>query len=139
MTTPQMDWLDDQRRKRAVSSDDIVTELRRQLGLCGHSSPTYTLADCIRCGRIQAVIDEIERLRAREQDLRMHAEQDACEIERLRAAGDALAHTLSVQSEWTCCADGWFGPCDCPPDAASRPTNGRVATALDTWKEARRG
>ena len=61
------------------------------------------------------------------------------EIERLRSAGDALAHTLSVQSEWTCCADGWFGPCDCPPDAASRPTNGRVATALDTWKEVRRG
>ena len=27
MTTPQMDWLDDQRRKRAVSSDDIVRRM----------------------------------------------------------------------------------------------------------------
>lgn len=90
--------------------------------------------------------DIVERLREEcdEQTYIGHADlvvllsTAADEIMRLRAAGDALAHTLSVQSEWTCCADGWFGPCDCPPDAASRPTNGRVATALDTWKEARR-
>lgn len=35
------------------------------------------------------MIAEIERLRATVQDLRMHLEQDACEIERLRADRDA--------------------------------------------------
>lgn len=61
------------------------------------------------------------------------------EVERLRAAGDKVAHTLSVQSEWTCCADGWFGPCGRPPDVAKRPTDDSVATALAAWEEARRG
>ena len=32
---------------------------------------------------IWEVCDEVERLRAQVEDLRMHAEQDACEIERL--------------------------------------------------------
>ena len=71
-------------------ADDIVTELRRQLGLCGHSSPTYTLADCIRCGRIQAVIDEIERLRAELDDVWAIANALATRIENI-SSGNAAA------------------------------------------------
>ena len=52
VTTPQMDWLDDQRRKRAVSSDDIVTRLR--------SENRMVLAPF----HMSDAADEIERLRA---------------------------------------------------------------------------
>lgn len=46
--------------------------------------------DCVRC----EAADEIERLRDKVQDLRMHAEQDECEIERLRAENARLASFL---------------------------------------------
>ena len=36
-------------------------------------------------GLVKTVIEEIEQLREKVQDLRAYAEQDACEIERLRA------------------------------------------------------
>ena len=65
------------------------------------------------------------------------AQQEAAdEIERLRAAGDALAEALDEAVTWECCADGFYGPCDCPPSARS-PSCG--AEALSAWKEARRG
>lgn len=69
MTTPQMDWLDDQRRKRAVSSDDIV----RRMELMDVPPGSYdeeTLYDAVA---------EIKRLRA---------ERDAsrAEVKRLRVA-----------------------------------------------------
>ena len=43
---------------------------------------------------IWEVCDEVERLRAQVEDLRMHAEQDACEIERLRTENTRLASFL---------------------------------------------
>ena len=106
VTTPQMDWLDDQRRKRAVSSDVIV----RRMELMDVPPGSYdekTLYDAVA---------EIKRLRA--------------EVERLRAAGDALAHLmphahLSVpcRSPQGTPLDEWCSEC----------------AALAAWKEARRG
>lgn len=53
-------------------------------------------------GLVKTVIDEIERLRQKVQDLRMYAEQDACEIERLRADRDRwhdIANGLATHIE----------------------------------------
>ena len=73
-------------------TDDIVTRLRTYhpatcagcdiWGNCGYGIPCG--CDCHQSPHHDAA-DEIERLREKVQDLRMHAEQDACEIERLRA------------------------------------------------------
>ena len=89
MTTPQMDWLDDQRRKRAVSSDDIVQRL----------VPFFHDEQRMPAGLIRDVMDEIERL---------------------RAAGDALAEALH----------GWCNGMDAFTDDAER---------VRAWKAARRG
>ena len=78
---------------------------------------SYALSMVERISELEA---EIERLRAREQDLRMHAEQDACEIERLRAAGDALAEALR----------GWCDGMDAFEEDQDR---------VRAWLEARRG
>ena len=56
------------------ASDDIVTRLREE---CESLKVDVQV--------LREAADEIERLREKIQDLRMHAEQDACEIERLRA------------------------------------------------------
>lgn len=56
-------------------ADDIVAQLRSML------DPEMPLSERL---VISDAIEEIERLRNKEQDLRMHLEQDACEIERLR-------------------------------------------------------
>jgi hypothetical protein len=45
--------------------------------------------------------DEIKRLRETEQDLRMYLEQDACEIERLKAALQIAAGKLSTLPPYT--------------------------------------
>ena len=61
MTTPQMDWLDDQRRKRAVSSDVIV----RRMELMDVPPGSYdekTLYDAV--AEIKRLRAEVERLRA---------------------------------------------------------------------------
>ena len=118
MTTPQMDWLDDQRRKRAVSSDDIVTRLR--------SENRMVLAPL----HMSDAADELERLRA--------------EVERLRAAIDALLTDIDGdhRPEWSsdeaeaagnkpwCCA--WCGAADGDWPCIHR-------RALNDLKEARRG
>ena len=90
-------------------ADDIIARLR-----CSYADPP-----CKQCA-FCAARAEIERLRAREQDLRMHAEQDACEIERLRAAGDALAEALR----------GWCDGMDAFEEDQDR---------VRAWHEARRG
>lgn len=98
-------------------ADDIVERLRAVSERYRYNTPQH-LAE-----NIDAAADEIERLREREQDLRMHAEQDACEIERLRAAGDALAATWPEEDRCGC------NNKDCRA----------VAAAYDAWQEARRG
>lgn len=82
---------------------------------------------CVACD----ATDEINRLRDKVQDLRMHAQQDACEMERLFiknndliSAGDDLADLLTGMS------------------VSSRLTRTEEATIdkyLTKWKEARRG
>jgi len=52
------------------------------------------------------------------------------EVERLRAASDALAHAVSVWAKWAGCIDGQYGSFYCPPDAAQLPIEDAVATAL---------
>jgi hypothetical protein len=59
--------------------DDIVTRLRSVL------DPEMPLSERL---AISDAITEIERLRNKEQDLRMLLEQDACVIERLTAKTD---------------------------------------------------
>lgn len=78
-------------------SEDLITRLRSfDIG----AMRTH-YADCWQSHRACAThraADEIERLREQLQDARMHAEQDACEIERLRAelaAERALADQLA--------------------------------------------
>ena len=69
MTTPQMDWLDDQRRKRAVSSDDIV----RRMELMDVPPGSYdeeTLHDAVA---------EIKRLRAAGDALAKVSALDLCD------------------------------------------------------------
>ena len=56
-------------------NDDIVTRLRKAVCWCNDFDG--------RCHTCEAA-DEIERLREKVQDLRMYAEQDACEIERVQ-------------------------------------------------------
>ena len=89
-------------------ADDIVERIRKNL-------PSIEWEQPLAAERERLAADEIERLRAREQDLRMHAEQDACEIERLRAAGDEMV------------------------DAAIRQQWSRLDVAVAAWQEARRG
>ena len=89
-------------------ADDIIARLR-----CSYADPPCE--QCTFC----AARAEIERLREREQDLRMHAEQDACEIERLRAAGDALANVVKW-AKWVSVGDDEHN-------------------ALKAWQEASRG
>jgi len=92
MTTPQMDWLDDQRRRgvfgRPIVADDIVKRLRHaeDNGIC----------------EWQVLIDAAD------------------EIERLRAAGDALAEALHA----------WINGMDAFANDRSR---------IQAWQEARRG
>lgn len=67
--------------------DDIVTVLREHLKRPEMMHTTHW-DGCMESHTICALawsLDEIERLREKVQDLRMYAEQDACEIERLRA------------------------------------------------------
>ena len=96
--------------------DDIVTHLANLA--TDHASYRTHYEAChlyhLECAAL-IVCDEIERLRAQEQDLRMYAEQDACEIEQLRAAGDEIA------------------------DAATRQQWSRLDVAVAAWQEARRG
>ena len=101
-------------RKLEVVTEDIVTQLQ-----CAYPSGEWPCESCTSC----AARAEIERLREREQDLRMHAEQDACEIERLRAAGDALAATWPDEDRCGC------NNKDCRA----------VVAAYDAWQAARRG
>ena len=63
-------------------TDDIVTRLRNLYEWTGE---TWA----------KDAADEIERLRHKIQDLRMHAEQDACEIERLRATIGGWSQDIS--------------------------------------------
>ena len=69
-------------------ADDIVTQLE------------YFVTNEVRmpAGLVVSVINEIERLREQLQDARMHLEQDACEIDRLRAE-------LAEHGEQP---DGWY-------------------------------
>ena len=60
-------------------TDDIVTRLRE------HAEDEAMLRNDWLRDVMREGADEIERLREKVQDLRMYAEQDACEIERLRA------------------------------------------------------
>jgi ADP-dependent phosphofructokinase/glucokinase len=60
---------------RRLAVDDILTQLRSVLDPEMPVSERLVISDAI---------EEIERLRNKEQDLRMHLEQDACEIQRLR-------------------------------------------------------
>ena len=102
-------------------ADDIVTHLANLA--TDHGSYRTHYEGChlyhLECAAL-IVCDEIERLRAQEQDLRMYAEQDACEIERLRSAGDALAEALH----------GWCNGMDAFTDDWER---------LRVWQQARCG
>ena len=68
-------------------ADDIVTRLRDDATAMRNTSAEdrFFAVLGVYARTNDAAADEIERLREKIQDLRMHAEQDACEIERLRA------------------------------------------------------
>ena len=69
-------------------TDDIVTMLRKEYDHFNQDGVgDYEL--------LTTAADEIERLREKIQDLRMHAEQDACEIERLRATIGGWSQDIS--------------------------------------------
>lgn len=77
--------------------DDIVTVLREHLKRPEMMHTTHW-EGCMESHTICALawsLDEIQRLREKVQDLRMYAEQDACEIERLRATVGGWSQDIS--------------------------------------------
>lgn len=79
---------------------------------------------------IREQADEIDRLRDKVQDLRMHAQQDACEMERLFTKNNDL---ISAGDD---IADLLVGIASSRLDAREKAT---VDKYLVKWKEARRG
>lgn len=83
------------------SVDDIVTRLREEVMWVRHKTKNQIVPDPL----CQEAADEIERLREQLQDARMYLEQDACEIERLRAETkrtlrQKLRETARERDEW---------------------------------------
>tara|TARA_R110000868_G_scaffold135832_1_gene348461 strand:+ start:2663 stop:2989 length:327 start_codon:yes stop_codon:yes gene_type:complete len=107
-------------------SDDIMQRLMDSTDTC----PCNGDMMCRVCDERMDAVAEIERLRDTVQDLRMHLEQDACEIERLHDTGDALAEQVLQL----------LGPLSTDADGSTIERHQAVREgALRLWAEARRG
>ena len=76
-------------------TDDIVTRLRESNGMTTSRADDGFLSIHPDTDLLRQAADEIERLREKVQDLRMYAEQDSCEIERLRATIGGWSQDIS--------------------------------------------
>jgi len=81
------------RRRSPIGTvhNDIAARLRAHMVPCGLPGEP----PCLWC----AAADEIERLRDKVQDLRMHAQQDATEMERLFTKGNELREQIATLIE----------------------------------------
>ena len=112
-----------------MSGDDIVERIMRAVQSCPcRRRPvmgSQIMGGCERCDAEQLVADEIERLRAERDASRLIISDLTAEVERLRAAGDALV-------EVSLGARPWITP------LFAMEHGDRISGAIAAWEEARR-
>ena len=118
--------------------DDILTSLREHLKRPEMVHTTHW-DGCIESHTICALawsLNEIERLREKVQDMRMYAEQDACEIERLRATIGGWSQDISnLEDE----VERLKQLCDMLATRLRSGSDTGWDDAIDEWEDVREG